>query len=240
MNPSGPSNATSSKPGRREPPADLRREVGFAPVTGPHHGRVRRAERRQRVDRVLDVGVGDVAEHAVGEHHVGGDRARVGRRVGRVAADDLDTGRRGRARRATLSASSSTSRAAHVGARADARRARRSGRGPGPRTSLTTRIGPGGHASQRVADVPLHDREPLRERGCRDCRRPRARRPSLRRTSLWSLSSERFLDRLDDLGGLGLDQRREALRSRRRRGRRGTSRSSSGCRRCGLRRRRSA
>ena len=87
--------------------------------------------------------------------------------------------------RASCPSFNSTSRASHVGGARDARRAHRSGRGPGPRTSMTTPDRSGRARVERFADVPLHDREAPSRARCRDCRRPRASDPVI--PSRWSL-----------------------------------------------------
>ena len=84
-------------------------------MTCPDNGRARRAQRRQRVDRARDVVVGDVAEHAAGEHELGGDRAGVRTRVGRVAGHHFDSRRRSRARRVAVHGIELDEPGAHVG-----------------------------------------------------------------------------------------------------------------------------
>ena len=122
-------------------------------------------KRRQCVDRVHHVGVGDVAEHAAHEHEVGRDRARVRRRRcprrrtaprcrrGR-AATGLSPRVAGRARRARPRTSARRGWSASTPSRSR----------PSPAHMLTTRIGPGGAASSASRDALLHDREPPRER----------------------------------------------------------------------------
>ena len=87
------------EPGRREPAADRRGEVGLAAVPGPDHGRARRAQPGERGDRAGGVLVADVAQHAAQQEQVGGRAPGVRLGAAGVGAPDRDArqagGRRG-------------------------------------------------------------------------------------------------------------------------------------------------
>ena len=211
-------------------------------MAGPDHGRARRAERRQRVDRAHDVVVGDVAEHAARRARARPEPRPRTRSVSDASPQThLDAGRCVGAGRVAVVRVELDEPGAHVGgagmtveradqvvaltgAQADdadrAGRAPRASAAPMWRCTIASRRWselPGASYARCQATQSSPDRSFVRSLSrrapSRSSRRPRALRaaPSAR-----------------------------SARSRCRRGRRGTSRSSSGCRRCGPRRRRSA